>query len=124
MKTELTTVLQAYKDELNAELIRIMDYWSRYTVDDKNGGFYGKIDRHNQVDLQAPKGSVLNARILWSFSAAYNQDQTAYYLDLAQRAYQYLSITNLAGFTGRLIIKAKSWILKNRFMPAHSLFMR
>ncbi|NCD70940.1 AGE family epimerase/isomerase [Mucilaginibacter agri] len=86
-----TAQLEIYKDELNAELIRIMDYWSRYTVDDTYGGFYGKIDQHNQVDLKAPKGSVLNARILWSFSAAYNQDQTPYYLDLAQRAYDYIS---------------------------------
>ena len=90
MKAEFTAALQTYKNELNAELIRIMDYWSRYTVDDKNGGFYGKIDQHNEVDMQAPKGSVLNARILWSFSAAYNQDQTPYYLDLAQRAYEYV----------------------------------
>ena len=90
MITELAASLQSYKDELNNELIRIMDYWSRYTVDDANGGFYGKIDQYNQVDLEAAKGSVLNARILWSFSAAYNQDQTTYYLDLAQRAYEYI----------------------------------
>ncbi|OKS85102.1 AGE family epimerase/isomerase [Mucilaginibacter polytrichastri] len=90
MKAELAAALQTYKDELNTELVRIMDYWSRYTIDDKNGGFYGKIDQHNNVDLQAPKGSVLNARILWSFAAAYNQDQTPYYLDLAQRAYEYI----------------------------------
>jgi mannobiose 2-epimerase len=90
MKTDLSAALQTYKDELNTELIRIMDYWSRYTVDDKNGGFYGKIDQHNNVAPNAPKGSVLNARILWSFSAAYNQDPTPYYLDLAQRAYKYI----------------------------------
>lgn len=91
MKAELTSELRIYKDELNTELIRIMDYWSRYTVDDVNGGFYGRIDQHNQVDRHAPKGSVLNARILWSFSAAYNKDQTAYYLGLAQRAYSYIA---------------------------------
>jgi cellobiose epimerase len=90
MRTDLSAILQTYKDELNTELIRIMDYWSRYMVDDKNGGFFGKIDEHNNRAPHAPKGSVLNARILWSFSAAYNQDQTAYYLDLAQRAYEYI----------------------------------
>lgn len=87
---QLAKELETYKDELNTELIRIMDYWARYTVDDAYGGFYGKIDQYNQVDFTAPKGSVLNARILWSFSAAYNQDQTPYYLDLAQRAYDYI----------------------------------
>jgi mannobiose 2-epimerase len=90
MNIDLSAALQTYKDELNTELIRIMDYWSRYTVDDKNGGFYGKIDQHNNVAPNAPKGSVLNARILWSFSAAYNQDPTPYYLDLAQRGYEYI----------------------------------
>lgn len=82
--------LNIYKDELNAELTRIMDYWSRQSVDNENGGFIGKIDNQNVVDRTAPKGSVLNARILWSFSAAYIHSKTPGYLELAERAYQYI----------------------------------
>ncbi|XHR95772.1 AGE family epimerase/isomerase [Mucilaginibacter sp. UC70_90] len=37
-----------------------------------------------------PKGSVLNARILWSFSAAYNQNPDEAYLQAAKRAYDYI----------------------------------
>jgi len=38
----------------------------------------------------APKGAVLNARILWTFSAAYNLTHEPVYLNLAARAYQYI----------------------------------
>jgi len=90
MSDNIATELQAYKDELNAELNNIMEYWSRYTVDDSYGGFYGKIDGQNRVDVLAPKGSVLNARILWSFAAAYNYSPLPYYLELADRAFDYI----------------------------------
>lgn len=79
-----------YRDELSAELANIMTYWGRYTVDDANGGFLGKIDNDNHFDAQAPKGSVLNARILWSFSAAYNHSPEPAYLEMADRAYEYI----------------------------------
>ncbi|MEJ0082460.1 MAG: AGE family epimerase/isomerase [Puia sp.] len=39
----------------------------------------------------APKGSVLNARILWSFSAAWQQTGNPDHLALANRAFQYIS---------------------------------
>jgi mannobiose 2-epimerase len=54
------------------------------------GGFYGKIDNDNRVIPGSPKGSVLNARILWSFSAAYNLTGKKLYLEIADRAYQYI----------------------------------
>ena len=81
--------LQDYKDELSVELQNILDYWSKYTVDEVNGGFYGKISNANAVDGTAPKGAVLNARILWSFAAAHNLNPV-HDLRLADRAYQYI----------------------------------
>ncbi len=82
--------LGSYKNELEAELTKILSYWMDHTLDEKNGGFVGKIDNDNQVDYFAPKGSVLNARILWSFSSAYNLCKKDEYLCHAERAYQYL----------------------------------
>ncbi|MGX5688767.1 AGE family epimerase/isomerase [Arcticibacter tournemirensis] len=82
--------LESYKNELEAELGEILSYWMDHTVDEKNGGFVGKIDNDNQADYSAPKGSVLNARILWSFSSAYNLRKKEEYLRHADRAYQYL----------------------------------
>jgi mannobiose 2-epimerase len=72
------------------ELDSILNYWITYTPDNRNGGFYGKIDHENNVDAEAPKGSVLNARILWSFSAAYNQTPDKTYLEMAKRSYDYI----------------------------------
>jgi mannobiose 2-epimerase len=83
-------LLQTYKQELAGELGNILIYWMANTVDEQYGGFYGKIDNDNNVIPASPKGSVLNARILWSFSAAYNQDPNEQYLAMAHRAYQYI----------------------------------
>lgn len=73
------------------ELENILNFWIKYTPDEQNGGFYGKIDHDNNVVPQAPKGSVLNARILWSFSAAFNRDQNPTYLEMAKRSFVYIS---------------------------------
>jgi len=91
--TERTTAkqqLESYKNELNEELRRILKFWTETACDTAEGGFYGKIDNNNKITAGAPKGSVLNARILWAFSAAYNLNQEAANLELANRAYQYL----------------------------------
>ncbi|WP_216848953.1 AGE family epimerase/isomerase [Pedobacter sp. L105] len=72
------------------ELDNILSYWMIFTPDLNNGGFYGKIDHKNNVDPEAPKGSVLNARILWTFSAAYQQNPKPALLNMAKRAYQYI----------------------------------
>ncbi|MBN2350119.1 MAG: AGE family epimerase/isomerase [Bacteroidales bacterium] len=78
------------KSELEHELNRILDYWINNTQDKKFGGFLGNIDSYNNVVNNAPKGAVLNARILWTFSAAYNFTNNGDYLKLADRSYNYL----------------------------------
>ncbi len=55
-------------------------------VDQEHGGFYGRRDGNDQLDLTAPKGAILNARILWSFSSAYRVLGKPEYLEMAQRA--------------------------------------
>lgn len=82
--------LVIFSNELTDELKNILNYWLNYTVDEVNGGFWGKINNDNQITPDAPKGSVLNARILWSFSAAYNQNADDAYLQAAKRAYDYI----------------------------------
>jgi len=82
--------LSILKNELGNELSNILNYWMKYTPDEVYGGFVGRIDEDNQVVAKAPKGSVLNARILWSFSAAYNLTKNPDYLKYAERAYQYI----------------------------------
>ena len=82
--------LKVLKNEFSDELNNIFNYWINNTTDGVYGGFVGRIDENNEVVANAPKGSVLNARILWSFSAAYNLTQNPDYLRYAERAYQYI----------------------------------
>lgn len=76
--------------ELEAELKEILQFWMLHTPDLAQRGFYGKIDEQNIPDADAPKGSVLNARICWTFSAAYNHSAKAEYLAIADRAFDYI----------------------------------
>ena len=48
----------------------ILRFWQERMVDYQQGGFYGRIDGYNVLHPDAEKGAVLNARILWTFSAA------------------------------------------------------
>lgn len=60
-----------YKEEVGTELQSILRYWMDYTPDNQHGGFIGRVDEADQPDPLAPKGLVLNSRILWTFSAAH-----------------------------------------------------
>src|SRR5882672_9170662 len=82
--------LHQYKKELNEELNSILNYWVENTIDELNGGFFGKIDNANDIYTTAPKGSVLNARILWTFSAVYNLTKDEKHLLTATRAFEYI----------------------------------
>ena len=83
--------LKEYKHEMQQELENILAYWLKYTIDVKHGGFVGRVDNDNNVDSEWPKGSVLNSRILWSFSSAYNTTGKVHYLQAAERAYKYIT---------------------------------
>jgi mannobiose 2-epimerase len=63
----------------------ILSYWIDKMVDPR-GGFYGRRDGLDRLDETAPKGAILNARILWSFSAAYRVLRKPEYLEMATRA--------------------------------------
>ena len=68
----------------------ILQFWSTRMIDSENGGFYGRIDGHGELHPEAEKGAILNARILWTFSAAYRVLRKPEYLDLATRAKDYI----------------------------------
>ncbi len=89
-KMKLQKDYTAFMNELDAELKEILQFWSSNVIDDLNGGFIGEIDYDGKVNEQAEKGAVLNARILWTFSAAYNFYKKEEYLNLATRAYDYI----------------------------------
>jgi len=69
----------------------ILPYWMKNMPDQDGGGFYGQINGRDNVVPGAPKGGILNARILWSFSAAYLKLRDPLYLEMARRAHDYIS---------------------------------
>ncbi len=68
----------------------ILRFWQTRMVDTEHGGFYGRIDGHNVLHPEAERGAVLNARLLWSFSAAYRVLLKPEYLQLATHAKDYI----------------------------------
>ena len=82
--------LKQLQAELRQEHKDILAYWQRYAPDPTNGGFYGRVNYQNQPDPKADKGIVLNARILWTFSAALRHTQHDDYRATADQAFQYI----------------------------------
>ena len=78
------------KTELSTELNNILEYWSKHSIDSKNGGFIGQIDCDEYKNFESEKGSVLNARILWSFSAAYSITKKEEHKRLAKEAFEFI----------------------------------
>lgn len=82
-------------DELKAEVRNVLEtnilpYWMEHMQDEEHGGFYGRITGTEVVMPETEKGAILNARILWTFSAAYRLLRKAEYLAAATRAKDYI----------------------------------
>ena len=83
----MTTLLNEVRQELTDD---ILPFWMEKMTDSGRGGFYGRIDGGDTLHADAPKGAILNARILWTFSAAYRILRRPEYLDTATRAKRYI----------------------------------
>ena len=70
--------------------LSILPFWRKYSIDNEQGGFYGQINNDMTIIKEAEKGQVLNARILWTFSAVYRKFKIKEDLTLAKRAYEYI----------------------------------
>jgi mannobiose 2-epimerase len=82
--------LNQLRAELRQEHKDILAYWQRYAPDSEHSGFYGRVNYQNQPDSKADKGIVLNARILWTFSAALRHTHHDEYRPIADQAFQYI----------------------------------
>jgi len=83
--------LNQLKSEVNKNLTEnILPYWMKNMIDPVNGGFYGRIDFGEKKYPEEDKGGILNARILWTFSAAYRVTKDTSYLTVAKRAKDYI----------------------------------
>lgn len=68
----------------------ILSFWLQRMQDTQHGGFYGRIKGDGTLVADAPKGGILNARILWSFAAAYRVTGRQEYLEAATRAKDFI----------------------------------
>jgi len=80
-----------FRVEVENELSAILRYWMDRTPDPGNGGFIGRIDEDDQPHPEAPRGQVLNSRILWTFSAAWRHTEQRIYRTTADLAYEYVA---------------------------------
>jgi len=87
-KNRMTRLKENVRTELKSRLI---PFWTTRVIDQAQGGFMGEMSFEGVVDPRAAKGLILNARLLWTYSAltAYNQDPVC--KNLACRAYQYVT---------------------------------
>ena len=100
----MTDIYQMKKEMQDVLEKNILHFWMTQMVDEENGGFYGRMDNSGTIHPEAEKGAILNARILWAFSAAHrvlgNLDgldnienlknlEIPDYASMARRAYEY-----------------------------------
>ncbi|MCC9167014.1 AGE family epimerase/isomerase [Pontibacter harenae] len=89
-ESEIAGKLRRYAVEAKTELENILAFWMKHALDEQNGGFVGQMHNNGTINQDAPKGGILNTRILWSFSAAYRHTQNEQHRLIAERAYNYL----------------------------------
>lgn len=81
---------QALATQLSKELTEnILPYWMK-NMCRPEGGFYGRINGHDELDAHAPVGNIMAARMLWTFASAYRLFKDQAYLDMAIRAKNFI----------------------------------
>ena len=81
---------EQFKSEAREELVAdILPFWAERMLDPE-GGFYGRMDGLGKLDKGAPRGLILNARILWTFASAYRILKNEEYLKTAEHAKDYI----------------------------------
>ena len=87
MEKKVQILKQEMREVLEDNILR---FWMDNMVDEEYGGFYGRMDGKGVMHPDADKGAILNARILWTFSAAYRVLGKSEYLAMATRAKEYI----------------------------------
>jgi mannobiose 2-epimerase len=87
--SEEDKIIAQLKQEVVQDLTdNILAFWVKHSPD-PSGGFYGVLNFDGSPRANAMKGGILNARLVWTFSAAYRMLKDEQYLTLANRAQRY-----------------------------------
>ncbi|MGN0630914.1 MAG: AGE family epimerase/isomerase [Ruminococcus sp.] len=78
---------KVFKEHLEKNLI---PFWNKLK-DEENGGFYGYVGSDGKPDTRSAKGVILNSRILWFYSTAYQLLKKPQLLEIADHAYKFLT---------------------------------
>lgn len=88
MDNNLLSIGAVLRSEVSAELTNdILPFWI-HNMEDPSGGWYGRMDGSGRIVPCAPKGAILNSRILWTFSSAYRLLGSEGCLKGAERAFR------------------------------------
>ena len=80
------------RDSIERELQgNLLPFWRERSLDPVGAGFIAEMANDGTLNGAAAKGLILNARLLWTFSALYRELADARDLALARRAYDYLA---------------------------------
>jgi cellobiose epimerase len=69
----------------------ILPFWCGPALDQKNGGWMGWLSNDLLPDRSQPKGLIVNARILWAFSAVHRARPEKLFQQMAVRAFDFLT---------------------------------
>jgi mannobiose 2-epimerase len=67
-----------------------LPFWCGPALDTKNGGWMGWLSNDLKPDRTQPKGLIVNARILWTFSAVCRVRPQPVYEEMAHRAFDFV----------------------------------
>jgi cellobiose epimerase len=84
--------LEKFRSEVSGHLFDFyLPFWCGPALDKTNGGWMAWLSNDLKPDRSQPKGLIVNARILWAFSAAHRARPQPMYADMADRAFEFLT---------------------------------
>jgi cellobiose epimerase len=87
----MKTPVEKFSAEVREHLFaHYLPFWCGPALDQKNGGWMAWLSNDLKPDRSQPKGLIVNARILWAFSAVHRVKPDLLFKQMADRAFDYV----------------------------------
>lgn len=87
----MKTTVEKFSAEVGEHLFgHYLPFWCGPALDLQHGGWMGWLSNDLKPDRSQPKGLIVNARILWAFSAVHRVRPEPVYFDMAARAFDFV----------------------------------